>query len=911
MLYVFDKYDDLLTILFPDSDQYKEQYDSEYTQHASMYMGAESEKQAKYPDACPFWDAPFEEELNKGSTFEFSVPADHPDAEHIIAENQVAFKDKDGAFRLFVIRELEEIDGDSLEKRAICEPAFLELNDEPLEDLRPQNRTAKYVLDQILANTRWRSGIVAELGTFSTNFYYESVISGIQKILSTWGGELRDRVEIADNKITGRYIDILTRRGADIGKRWEIDKDITKITRTVLSYPKTALYGRGKGEQTGDGFGRRLTFADVEWSTANGDPVNKPLGQEWVGDPEALQRYGRHNDDGSLRHRFGFAEFPDEEDPAKLLELTWNELQKQKEPIVNYAMSVVTLEDISGYEHEKVRLGDTTFAIDRNFKPELIVETRVIKFKYDVADPRLHAEVELGNFLPLFTDDRRLDQIESKLNNRSGIWDSGGMTTDESFPDEVPPVPSNFTATGLFKMIQLDWDYDPSSFIAAYEIYASQVPGFTPDNSNLVFRGKVGGYAFGADVNEQWYFRVRAINTHGTPSAFTNEVSATTVTINAETEITPYTITQQLLAQEALVDTIHIANGAITNAKIANAAIDTAKIADAAITNAKIANIMADKIRGNIYTIGYGQTTYMEIKTDSDQRHYINSYNAANGLEIYADKGIRINTGYAYDTEITGNLRVYNGTFLGYTQASSVTAVFLEATNTATIGILEVTGNASLDGNVTLGNTSADTISVVGRASFSQPTNFNNIVNIYANLGMTGDLLLDGSVYAGSGSYGYFRRRSNPGDYMRLGSDGAVFYTDGVFKQRISSIPKIRLDPDVDENGNYIANEKSFVANNPASLQPFLMDYIRVDVEGMTKVFLNQHFRSFVCWYDVFVRGAEVLEIHDEYFILEGNGRVVCLIIGVEKRKDGVRGYELVDDEEPKDILEKVQCEVI
>ncbi|MGW6301787.1 hypothetical protein [Peribacillus butanolivorans] len=47
--------------------------------------------------------------------------------------------------------------------------------------------------------------------------------------INTWGGELRDRVEIEENRITGRFFDIRPRRGEDIDKRWEIDKDILSI----------------------------------------------------------------------------------------------------------------------------------------------------------------------------------------------------------------------------------------------------------------------------------------------------------------------------------------------------------------------------------------------------------------------------------------------------------------------------------------------------------------------------------------------------------------------------------------------------------------------------------------------------------------------------------------------------------
>src|SRR5690625_4717346 len=291
--------------------------------------------------ACPFWDANFKEELNKGSEFEFTCPATHDDSKHVVVENQVSFKDKDGNFRLFVIKETEETDDeDGPQIYAYCEPAMLELNDTVIEDKRPQDTTAKKALESALENTRWRVGEVAELGENSTNFYFETVTEAIMNILDVWGGEFRDRIEISGNGIVGRYIDILTRRGSDTGKRWEIDKDIIEITRLTQSYPKTALYGRGASLETeGGGFSRLLTFEDVEWSVANGDPVDKPKGQKWVGDMDALYKYGRRKLDvepidgttprvyseqdkydasHAYLHRYGIYENGNIEDPEEL-----------------------------------------------------------------------------------------------------------------------------------------------------------------------------------------------------------------------------------------------------------------------------------------------------------------------------------------------------------------------------------------------------------------------------------------------------------------------------------------------------------------------------------------------------------------------------------------------------------------
>ncbi|MFH0070689.1 phage tail protein [Peribacillus sp. NPDC056705] len=492
-------------------------------------------------ETCPFWSAPFKELLNQGTTFEFTAAGNHEDSQHIVSENQVAFMDKDGLFRLFTIKEPERTDGeDGPIITAICEAAMLELNDEVIEDVRPYNVTLKTAITKALEGVRWKVGEVAELGLNSTNYYYITPTEAITECINTWGGELRDRVEIEGNRITGRFIDVLPRRGEDIGKRWEIDKDILSITERVQSYPKTALYGRGssleiedeEGEATG-GFTRKITFADIEWKVKDGDPVDKPKGQKWVGDSEALTVFGRENADGTLRHRKGIFESGEQEDPAALLQETWEALQEQKHPLRNFEMSIFLLENIIEYEHEKVRLGDTTVALDYSFAKPIEVEERVISFEYDVSDPNNSGVVELGNFIDLYSDDARLDQIESELNDNKGLWNNGGKKpiTDDRIENVTPSQPKNVMASGLFQHVQVEWDFVNTISIANYEVYASQIQGFTPDISNLVFRGKTSIYSHQASNNQQWYFRVRAVNTHGVAGPFSEEAMAQTARI--------------------------------------------------------------------------------------------------------------------------------------------------------------------------------------------------------------------------------------------------------------------------------------------------------------------------------------------------------------------------------------------
>lgn len=495
-------------------------------------------------DSCNFWDAKYKEELNLGSSFSFIADASHPDAKYLFEENQVVFRDKDGELRAFVIKELDDTDdGAEINTLVTCEAAMMELAETIIKEKRPKDKTAQYVLDQVFERTRWTAEVTAELGLNSTSFYKMTALECLSDVLNKWGGEFKDVVEFDGNTITKRTIKVLSRRGKDSGKRFEIDKDTESIRRTVISYPKTALYGYGAslqntdddGEETG-GYSRFIDFSEVEWKKSNGDPVDKPKGQEWVGDPALLQKYGRLKN-GSLIHREGIFSDEDIEDEEELLKATYNHLiTVASKTEVNYELSVKLLEGVEGYEHEHVDLGDTTIAIDRNFAIPIETSQRIISMEYDITDPENTCVVEIGQFLSALQGDDRVKQLQKIIDSNRGTWErkpEAGNVTDGSFPNTKPPRPANIKVEGLYKTISLTWDYDPRSFIAAYEVYASQNKGFTPTAAQLIFRGKTGGWHHqdGVEADQVWYYRLRTINTHGTASDWSEEYEAKTVRI--------------------------------------------------------------------------------------------------------------------------------------------------------------------------------------------------------------------------------------------------------------------------------------------------------------------------------------------------------------------------------------------
>lgn len=459
--------------------------------------------------------------------FSFTIEADHENTVHVKEENKVVFKDHEGDWRLMVIREIDDSDGiNGPMTIATCEPVYLaELNDHIVVDRRFVDKTADEALDAALLGTRWIGEVLVSLGLATTNFYYLSSVEAVWDILSTWGGEVKDVVDFDErtNEIKACKIQILQRRGYEHGQRFEIDHNTTEIGRTILSYPKTALYGRGsslpieddEGEHTG-GFTRYIDFADVEWSVSKGHPVNKPKGQVWVGDPKDIPILGYEDENGEMKHRFGIYSNQQYEDPEELLWATWDNLQTIKKPEVNYRLAAELFD-------EEVFLGDTSVAIDRRFARPIEIQARVIAMEYDILDIDGTTVVEMGQFLDL--EDDRLEELKKEVEQ---IRDRPQQVTEGSFPDIKPTIPINVEAISGMGAIQLYWDYGSSIYVKHYEVYGSQLKDFVPDTQHLLWRGNTSGFLHSVGTDQVWYYRIRAVNQHGTPSDWSVQVMGAT-----------------------------------------------------------------------------------------------------------------------------------------------------------------------------------------------------------------------------------------------------------------------------------------------------------------------------------------------------------------------------------------------
>lgn len=250
-------------------------------------------------------------------------------------------------------------------------------------DMRPSNRSIKQVAEQILGytNAEWRVGYVdPTLPAISGTFYYLSVKDALKQ-LQTFGCEIVFKCKIDGNKITDKWVEIYKQIGIFSNKRFVYGSNALEVVRQRdRSQLYTSIIGRGKGEEVGDGYGRRIEFTDIEWKKSNGNPLDKPKGQNWLEYPEMTALYGIPMKNGSKRKRETVLILEDIEDPKELLQATYENLVEYSRPLIQFKTSVLGGDSIGNTV--------TIHRSDKNYH----YKTRVFSVKID----RIRDKVECG-----------------------------------------------------------------------------------------------------------------------------------------------------------------------------------------------------------------------------------------------------------------------------------------------------------------------------------------------------------------------------------------------------------------------------------------------------------------------------------------------------------------------------------
>lgn len=366
-------------------------------------------------------------EHNEG---EYTIYAELPGSCDILTGDSLGFKDIDGRYRLFEITSRTLVEPDGVWQINGVDKAIRELMDEPITEYRARGVTVTAFVTRLLQDTRFSLGTVTSVSTGTMTAYYESVWSALVKVQETFNVLITPYYVFSGGVVSSRLVDIRDNVADYRGRIFELGDDLTGIDITYDdSQIKTALYGRGRGVEIGGGedatdpaYGRRLTFADEVWTTAGGDPADKPLGQEWIGDPAALALYGRGG-----RHRFGYVVFDDVTEADVLLERTWERLQQMSVPIISIRSTVQDTERLLGRGHEAVRMGDmviirmTRTVGDKKVTTD--ITARVIEVVRDYVMPE-QTKLTIGN--AAITSGSIINSLTETVDNyegRAAVWD--------------------------------------------------------------------------------------------------------------------------------------------------------------------------------------------------------------------------------------------------------------------------------------------------------------------------------------------------------------------------------------------------------------------------------------------------------------------------------------------------------
>lgn len=369
--------------------------------------------------------------VNNISTIEITIPTNCEASKLITNTSDLVLFDSKGNIQEFHITDIDDMDEYSVNRTIYAEQSFGELINNIVtgDTAMPTATNPSDYLAYILSFTRW------SVGTVDTSIYnakWEEDLTGLtcleafQKLVEKYNCEFEIRYTIdGKNKITGRYVDLKKRIGNNYGKRFEDKKDIIGLKRNLdLDSVKTAIYPRIKIDTQDENGNSVVTYIDISsvaWSVAKGDPVDKPLGQTVLVNPEADEIYKRYNTKtGNLMEKIMYAEWTGDtaSDAEDLCRQAWSILKANGVLTPTIEVTASDLYRMSGnnsdYYHEQVDLGDTCIIIDKNFEPELRITTRVMEIEEDILNPVNNTYV-FGNY--------RKTLATSNIENQKSIED--------------------------------------------------------------------------------------------------------------------------------------------------------------------------------------------------------------------------------------------------------------------------------------------------------------------------------------------------------------------------------------------------------------------------------------------------------------------------------------------------------
>lgn len=260
----------------------------------------------------------------------------------------IGFMCRDGRFRAFEIERTEQVDEEGIDEITATDAARTWMRHHVVESAQIAGKTAVSATESVLAGAGWEIGKATATGTVGdVPVYYETAESALAKVADTSKSEIIPYYVFVRGAVSTRKVDVLTQEPTYRG-RIISPKTASQIGLIEDGLPMTRVYPVGRA--TGTGLEQtRVTIGEAVWSTASGDPADKPAGQTWVAIPGA-------EDDGTVRGYVYPANGID--DPVELMVEAYKDLEGKAAPTRSGTARAGDVSYLPGYTMHDIRTGD-------------------------------------------------------------------------------------------------------------------------------------------------------------------------------------------------------------------------------------------------------------------------------------------------------------------------------------------------------------------------------------------------------------------------------------------------------------------------------------------------------------------------------------------------------------------------
>lgn len=334
------------------------------------------------------YDDTYTSELLTGAeTYTVSFKVSYQDQPIFLEGNYIGFYWQDN-FKLMQIKKTTSIEHiDDVTITVYAEFIGIELYNSYVEKFVADGNATK-LLETILMDTNYKVGYVSpsldeeafRVETTEVTSVY-SVIQNATSILYECEWQFRTvPVDIKRGKFNF-YVDCFAsgERGTKRYKRFESDRNSYGMKRTGdITNFCSGIIPIGKNG---------LTISNVKWEKEQGDPTDKPLGQNYIFDEKAHEMLNNGGKYVLMKYK------SDADDIYTLIHEGYVKLKELNKTKFSYEIPIYMNER----DYEEIDVGDTNYVVSRKFNPPIQLEARITKFEISFTD-RTKNSVTLGNY---------------------------------------------------------------------------------------------------------------------------------------------------------------------------------------------------------------------------------------------------------------------------------------------------------------------------------------------------------------------------------------------------------------------------------------------------------------------------------------------------------------------------------